>query len=216
MNSLIVPPVARVVLPCSVNERLRSAGQLDATTGRVDGAPATASTHAAAWKRERVEPNYSVPGREEVLQQHAAWNTRRALHLRWIDRALLIWLYRRCPRILHAITIVKPETVVRWHRKGFDAYWQWKSRSRGGRPRIAKEVRDGPVLSSAEAATAAQAAKVRVETMDSARRQATSCARVLLTISESVPNGPTTRHMPGRFCLGPTERAPWQASVRGA
>ena len=76
---------------------------------------------------------------------------RRALHLRWIDRALLIWLYRRCPHILHAITIVKPETVVRWHRKGFAAYWRWKARSRGGRPRIAKEVRDGPVLSSAEA-----------------------------------------------------------------
>src|SRR5262249_42464908 len=100
--------------------------------------------------------------------------------------------------------------------KGFDAYWQWKSRSRGARPRIAKEVRDGPVLSSVEAATAAQAAKVRVETMDSARRQATSCARVLLTISESVPDGPTTRHIRDRFCLGPTERAPWQASVRGA
>ncbi len=46
-------------------------------------------------------------------------------------------------------------------------------------------------------ATAPQAAKARVETMDSARRQATSCARVLLTISESVPDGPTTRHMPG-------------------
>ena len=119
------------------------------------------------------------------------------MHLRWIDRALFIWLYRRCPRILHAITIVKPESVVRWHRKGFDAYWQWKSRSRGGRPRVAKEMRDGPVLSSAEAATATQAAKVRVETMDSARRQATSCARGLLTISESVPDGPTTRHMPG-------------------
>jgi hypothetical protein len=50
-----------------------------------------------------------------------------------------------------AITIVRPETVVRWHRKGFAAYWRWKARSRGGRPRIAKEVRDGPVLSSAEA-----------------------------------------------------------------
>jgi len=33
--------------------------------------------------------------------------------LRWVDRALLIWLYRRCPRILDAVTIVRPETVVR-------------------------------------------------------------------------------------------------------
>ena len=64
------------------------------------------------------------------------------LHLRWVDRALFIWLYRRCPRILSAITIVRPETVLRWHRMGFVAYWRWKSRSPGGRPRIAKEVRD--------------------------------------------------------------------------
>jgi DNA-binding transcriptional LysR family regulator len=55
-----------------------------------------------------------------VLQQR----TRRRLHLRWADRALFIWLYRRCPRILDAITIVRPETVVRWHRKGFAAYWR--------------------------------------------------------------------------------------------
>jgi hypothetical protein len=62
--------------------------------------------------------------------------------LRWVDRVLFIWLYRRCPRILDAITIVRPETVVRWHRRGFAAYWRWKSRSPGGRPPIAKEVRD--------------------------------------------------------------------------
>src|SRR5256714_5851193 len=64
------------------------------------------------------------------------------LHLRWADRALFIWLYRRCPRILDAITIVRPETVLRWHRTGFAAYWRWKSRSAGGRPRIGKEMRD--------------------------------------------------------------------------
>jgi len=74
-----------------------------------------------------------------VLRQRAP---RRGLHLRWVDRVLFIWLYRRCPRILDAITIVRPETVVRWHRRGFAAYWRWKSRSPGGRPPIAKEVRD--------------------------------------------------------------------------
>jgi hypothetical protein len=73
-----------------------------------------------------------------VLQQRAP----RRPHVRWLDRALFIWLYRRCPRILSAITIIRPETVLRWHRRGFTAYWRWKSRSSGGRPRIAKEVRD--------------------------------------------------------------------------
>ena len=64
------------------------------------------------------------------------------LYLRWADRALFVWLYRRFPRILDAITIVRPETVVRWHRMGFAAYWRWKSRALGGRPWISKEVRD--------------------------------------------------------------------------
>src|SRR3954447_2996780 len=63
-------------------------------------------------------------------------------HLRWADRALFIWLYHRCPRILDAITIIRPETVVRWHRMGFAAYWRWKSSPLGGRPPIGKEVRD--------------------------------------------------------------------------
>ena len=74
-----------------------------------------------------------------VLQQRTP---RRRLRLRWADRALFILLYRRCPRILDAITIVRPETVVRWHRMGFAAYWRWKSRPLGGRPRISQEVRD--------------------------------------------------------------------------
>jgi transposase InsO family protein len=73
-----------------------------------------------------------------ILQQRAPSRP----HLRWADRALFIWLYRRCPRILNAITVVRPETVLRWHRMGFAAYWGWKSGSPGGRPRIAKEVRD--------------------------------------------------------------------------
>ena len=74
-----------------------------------------------------------------VLQQRTP---RRRLHLRWIDRALFIRLYRRYSRILDAMSIVRPETVVRWHRKGFTGYWRWKSRSPGGRPRIARQVRD--------------------------------------------------------------------------
>src|SRR5438128_2360025 len=71
-----------------------------------------------------------------VLQRRAP----RRLHLRWADRALFIWLYRLYPRVLDAITVVRPETVVRRHRMGFAAYWRWMSRPLGGRPRIGKEV----------------------------------------------------------------------------
>jgi hypothetical protein len=58
-----------------------------------------------------------------------------------IDRLLLVWLYRLYPSLLDAIGIIQPETVIRWHRRGFRAYWHWKSRHAGGRPRIDSEVR---------------------------------------------------------------------------
>jgi hypothetical protein len=40
------------------------------------------------------------------------------------------------------LLIVKPETVVKWHRQGFKLYWRWKSRSKPGRPKVSKEIRD--------------------------------------------------------------------------
>src|SRR5436190_18137212 len=57
------------------------------------------------------------------------------------DRLFFIQLYRWCPSILKAMMIVRPETVVRWHRAGFRHYWRWKSRSAGGRPQIHAELR---------------------------------------------------------------------------
>jgi len=58
-----------------------------------------------------------------------------------LDRLIFVWLYRCRPAVLNAVTIVRPETVVRWHRDGFRLYWRWKSRARGGRPRISSELR---------------------------------------------------------------------------
>src|SRR5262244_2727318 len=53
------------------------------------------------------------------------------------DRLFFIQLYRWFPSVLKAITIVRPETLVRWHRAGFRRYWRWKSHSLGGRPKAA-------------------------------------------------------------------------------
>src|ERR1700693_4296566 len=57
------------------------------------------------------------------------------------DRLLLILLYRWFPSILKAMTIIRPETLVRWHRAGFRQYWRWKSRALGGRPQIETDLR---------------------------------------------------------------------------
>src|ERR1700716_1954050 len=50
-------------------------------------------------------------------------------------------MYRWFPTILKVVTIVQPETLVRWHRARFRRYWCWKSSSRGGRPQIETELR---------------------------------------------------------------------------
>src|SRR3984957_10118248 len=57
------------------------------------------------------------------------------------DRLFLVMLYRWFPSVLRAITIIRPETLVRWHRSGFRRYWRWKFRSLGGRPQIAADLR---------------------------------------------------------------------------
>jgi hypothetical protein len=57
------------------------------------------------------------------------------------DRWFLVQMYRWFPSILTVVTIVRPETVVRWHQAGFRRYWRWKSRRRRGRPRIEMELR---------------------------------------------------------------------------
>jgi transposase InsO family protein len=57
------------------------------------------------------------------------------------DRWFLIQLYRWFPSILQVLKIIRPETLVRWHRAGFRCYWRWKSHSRGGRTQIETDLR---------------------------------------------------------------------------
>ena len=58
-----------------------------------------------------------------------------------IDRLIFVGLYRLFPKACDALAIVKPDTIIRWHRAGFRSYWRWKSRSRGGRPTVPPEIR---------------------------------------------------------------------------
>lgn len=61
--------------------------------------------------------------------------------LRQRDRILWVWLSRFWANWRSCLIIVKPDTVVRWHRDGFRLYWRWKSRGKPGRPKIGAEIR---------------------------------------------------------------------------
>ena len=61
--------------------------------------------------------------------------------VRQLDRIFWVWLSRLWPDWRSSLMIVKPATVVRWHRNGFKLYWCWKSRGKPGRPKIDAEIR---------------------------------------------------------------------------
>ena len=58
----------------------------------------------------------------------------RRLRLRGSDRALMVWMTWLWPSLLGLSRVVQPDTILRWHRAGFRAYWRWKSRAQSGRP----------------------------------------------------------------------------------
>jgi transposase InsO family protein len=95
---------------------------------------------AAAFFRSR---NEQVIVELALRQQLATYVQNQAkAKLTTIDRAFWIALLRFWPRWRDALVIVKPDTVIRWHRKGFRLYWRWISKRGPGRPRISEEVRE--------------------------------------------------------------------------
>ncbi len=58
-----------------------------------------------------------------------------------LDRLFWTTLHHFWSRWTDVLVIVKPETVVGWHRAWFRLYWRWRSRPRGGRPKITDEIR---------------------------------------------------------------------------
>src|ERR1700680_184620 len=88
--------------------------------------------------KRRPEREKSAPPRQLIVLRR---KVRGRAQLTNGDRWFFIQLYRWFPSILEALTIIRPETLVRWHRVGFRFYWCWKSRTRGGRPQIETDLR---------------------------------------------------------------------------
>jgi len=83
-----------------------------------------------------VTNRFKSPRRLEIenlyLRHQLNIALRRTQHrvlLRGADRALLVWMTWLWPNLLNLSRVVKPDTILRWHRAGFRAYWRWKSRA---------------------------------------------------------------------------------------
>ena len=72
-----------------------------------------------------------------VLRQSAPARPR----LKAIDRLIFVCLYRLFPSLIDASIVFQPETLLRWHRRGFRLFWRWKSRRQVGRPALPAEIR---------------------------------------------------------------------------
>jgi hypothetical protein len=80
-----------------------------------------------------------------VLRQQLLVLSRKSparVRLRNVDRLVLVWLYRSVPVAARCDHHRQARDFLRWHRRGFRAYWRWKSWRRVGRPRIDRDVRD--------------------------------------------------------------------------
>jgi hypothetical protein len=85
-------------------------------------------------KSELAVENAALRHQVAVLRR----KVRGRIHLTNADRLFFVQLYRWFPSILK---VIRPETIVRWHRAGFRCYWRWKSRSCGGRPPVDGDLR---------------------------------------------------------------------------
>ena len=74
-------------------------------------------------------------------QLYVLQRTRSRVRMKKGDRLVWVVLSRIWRDWRNSLTIVQPDTVIRWHREGFRLYWRWKSRNRG-RPRASQDVRD--------------------------------------------------------------------------
>jgi hypothetical protein len=88
--------------------------------------------------KSRLEAENAVLRHQLIVLQR---KVRGRAHLTNNDRWFFVQMYRWFPSIRKVVTIIEPETLVRWHRASFRRYWRWKSRSRGGRPQIDVELR---------------------------------------------------------------------------
>ena len=119
--------------------------RIDLVTNRITSATMVAliflflNLVASLFKsKSRLEAENAALRHQLIVLQR---KIRGRVHFTNSDRLLFIQLYRWCPSVLKAMMIIRPETLVRWHRAGFRRYWRWKSGSAGGRPQIHAELR---------------------------------------------------------------------------
>ena len=79
--------------------------------------------------KSRLEAENAALRHQLTVLRH---NVRGRAKLTNNDRWFFVQLYRWFPSVLEVLTIIRPETLVRWHRAGFRRYWHWKSRQREG------------------------------------------------------------------------------------
>src|SRR5229473_6590875 len=142
-NSCVALSVRRNALEFEVVLGQDSIARLDEELARSDVGAMSLLLPLLGALRPAVRTHRNLALENLALKQQLALLRRRSKRPRFgsLDRAFWVWLSRRWAGWREALHIVRPETVIRWHRKGFRSFWTWKSRrGRTGRPRIGSEL----------------------------------------------------------------------------
>ena len=133
-----------ILLPVATkNSKSSEKSRVLITTAVVSRACISSNDLSYRWLAHRFRSR-AVVELENLALRHQLHVLRRQrpgrLRLFTFDRLLWVLLYRLWPRCLETMVLVKPATVIQWHRQGFRLFWRWRSRS--GRPSVDREIRD--------------------------------------------------------------------------
>ena len=140
----------------------------------------------------------SLEAENTILRHHLIalrWKSPKRPTFGMLDRLKFAGLYRLVPKVLSALAIVKPETVIKWHRAGFRSYWRWKSRRRVGALQAAGHCANADTIAHCEAAHPARYRRAGGGTMSSisSRSFRTMVQQACLAPTSATPNSTTLR-----------------------
>jgi putative transposase len=90
--------------------------------------------------RDATRSRGALVAENALLRQQLIVATRVGERPKFVERGLLVLLARLVPRWRDAVLLVKPETILRWHRQGCALLWRWRSKPKNGKPKLSRDT----------------------------------------------------------------------------
>jgi transposase InsO family protein len=130
------------VLSAAVNQVRAAATKVVAKIGTALRAATRPTPMVVGFLLDATRSREELLAENALLRQQLIVAARRAARPKFAahERSLLVLLARLVPRWREAVLLVKPETILRWHRDGFRLLWRWRSRRKNRTPKVSAET----------------------------------------------------------------------------